>query len=86
MFLALNFFEIYSVIPKNFLFKKLFLEIGPLINLKILYFLIILKANLNESSINLLDFVEIFSKALLGLYSTLIKFIDLLSSIYSSNK
>ena len=38
MFLALNFFEIYSVIPKNFLFKKLFLEIGPLINLEILYF------------------------------------------------
>ena len=62
--MALNFFEIYSVIPKNFLFKKLFLEIGPLINLKILYFLIILKANSNEPSINLLDFVEIFSKAL----------------------
>ena len=69
---------------KNFFFKKLFFEIGPLIILKILYFLIILKANSNESSINLLDFVEIFSKALLGLYSTFIKFIDLLSSIYLS--
>ena len=30
---SLNFFEIYSVIPKNFLFKKDFLFIGPLINL-----------------------------------------------------
>ena len=32
-FFVLNFFEIYSVNPKNFLFKNVDLLIGPLINL-----------------------------------------------------
>ena len=39
----------YSVIPKCFLFKKYFLEIGPLIKLEIFSFLIILKTISKES-------------------------------------
>ena len=37
-FLILNALEIYSVIPKNFLSKKLDLFIGPLINLFVILF------------------------------------------------
>ena len=59
----LNFFEIYSVIPKNFLFKKLFFEIGPLTNFEILYFFIISNANLKDYSINIFDLFDILSNA-----------------------
>ena len=56
LFLILKFFEIYSVMPKYFLFKKVFLFIGPLINLLILFFLIILNASWKQLSMYLLDF------------------------------
>ncbi len=76
-----NFSDIYSVIPKNSFFKKYFLEIGPLINLTILYSLIILNANSKEFFINLFDLLDIFSKALFGLYFISIRLIVLLSSL-----
>ena len=44
VFLVLNFFEIYSVIPKYFLLKKFVLSTGPLINLFVKPLFKILKA------------------------------------------
>ena len=82
VFFNKNFFDIYSVTPKNFLFKKFFLETGPLISFLIFFFLIILKVFSNDSSINLFYFFVIFSKALIGSYLISIKFINLLFRLY----
>ena len=62
-----NFSEIYSVIPRYFFFKKLFLETGPLINLFEIPVLIISKPILKDFSMYLLDLTEILSNALVKL-------------------
>ena len=48
VFDLLNFFEIYSVIPGNFFFRKSFLFIGPFINLLLYLDFINLKAISND--------------------------------------
>ena len=59
-----NLEQMYSVIPRYFLFKKVDFEIGPLISLFEFPFLIMSKATSNEFSIYLFDLLEIFSKGL----------------------
>jgi len=48
-FLDFDLLAKYSVIPKNFLFKKNFLEIGPFINLFEKFFFKIFNAKLKDS-------------------------------------
>ena len=81
MLFALNFFAVNSVIPKKLLFKKYFLEIGPFINLLVIPFLIISNAISKNLKINLLEFFDIFLKAIFVLYFTSIRFIVLLLSL-----
>ena len=65
----------YSVMPLNLFFKKVFLEIGPLINLLEISFLINLNAISKQDEMYLFDLDEILSNALFCSKSTLIKFI-----------
>ena len=54
----------YSVMPLNLFFKKVFLEIGPLINLLEISFLINLNAISKQDEMYLFDLDEILSNAL----------------------
>ena len=49
----------YSVMPLNLFFKKVFLEIGPLINLLEIFFLINLNAISKQDEMYLFDLDEI---------------------------
>ena len=60
----LVFFAKYSVMPLNLFFKKVFLEMGPLINLLEISFLINFNAILKQDEIYSFDFDDIFSNAL----------------------
>ena len=72
---GISFFAKYSVIPLSLFFKKVFFEIGPLINLLEISFLINLNAISKQDEIYSFDLDEILSNALFCFKSTLIKFI-----------
>ena len=69
------FFAIYSVIPKNFFFRKCFFEIGPFIKPKNFFFLINFKANLNDFSLYFKEIFEILLKGFENSKSILIQLI-----------
>ena len=64
-FFDLVFFEIYSVIPKYFLFKKYFFDIGPFISAIFLLFLIKFKAILKQLEIYFFELEDILEKIFL---------------------
>ena len=67
----------YSVIPRKLLDKKFSFDIGPLINLSLILYLINFRAISKLSSMYLFDLDEILSKGLCCSYSTSIRFIFL---------
>lgn len=73
--MVLVFFAKNSVIPLNLFFKKVFLEMGPLISLLLILFWINFIAILKQEEMYSFDLGVISSNALVCLKSTFIKFI-----------